>query len=135
MDKARVAINLKEGIIELQGPIDFVQYYLDRYRPVVKEVAHLPEESAPRETSFLPRKRKAAGRRNRGSYAGSIRSLLEGGFFDEARSMVDVRQRLNDAGLACPDNTVWVSLKRLSTAGLLDRVGKGRTVLYRQPMR
>jgi len=36
VDEARVVINLKEGVIELQGPVDFVQRYMDAYQLVAK---------------------------------------------------------------------------------------------------
>jgi hypothetical protein len=37
MDEARVVINLKEGIIELEGPVDFVRHYLDMYQSAILE--------------------------------------------------------------------------------------------------
>jgi hypothetical protein len=37
MDEARVVINLKEGIIELEGPVDFVRHYLDMYQSTILE--------------------------------------------------------------------------------------------------
>jgi len=139
MDEAKVVINLKEGIIELQGPVDFVRHYLDTYQPAIKGLQGLPKEVAvsPEQTKAVPRKRKAApgtrtAKRKRASCMGSIRSDLEAGFFDEPRSTGEVKQRLSEAGLTFTDSGVRASLRRLSLAGVLDIVRKGRSVRYQR---
>lgn len=139
MDEARVVINLEEGIIELQGPVEFVRRYLDMYQPAIKGLQGLPRGVAvgPEKTKALPRKRKAqpgakAEKEKPASCTGSIRSNLEAGFFDEPRSTGEVKQRLSEAGLTCTDNAIRTSLMRLSRAGLLDRVSKGRSGRYQR---
>ncbi len=139
MDEARVVINLKEGIIELHGPVDFVRHYLDTYQPAIKGLQSLPKDVAvsPEKAKALPRKRKAAPgtkaeKRKRASCTGTIRSDLEAGFFDEPRSTGEVKQRLNETGLTFSDNAVWMTLSRLSRAGLLDTARKGRSVRYQR---
>ena len=139
MDDARAVINLKEGIIELQGPVDFVQHYLDTYQPAIKGLPGLPQDVAvrPEKAKALPRKRKVATvtkaeKGKRASCTGAIRSDLEAGFFDESRSTDEVKQRLSEAGLTFTDNGVRASLRRLSLAGLLDTVRKGRSVRYQR---
>ncbi len=134
-----MVINLKEGIIELQGPVDFVRHYLDTYQFAIKELQGLPKDIAvsPGKAKALPRKRKEApgikaGKRQRGSCTGAIRSYLEAGFFDEPRSTSEVKQRLSEAGLTFTDNGVRASLGRLSLAGLLDTARKGRSVRYQR---
>ena len=139
MAEARVVINLKEGIIELQGPVDFVRHYLDTYQSAIKELQSLPKDVGvtPEKAKALPRKRKAAPgtkaeKRKSASCTGSIRSDLEAGFFDEPRSTGEVKQRLSEAGLSFTDNGVRTSLRRLSLAGVLDTVRKGRSVRYQR---
>lgn len=140
MDEAKVVINLKEGIIELQGPVDFVRHYLDRYQHAIKELESLPTESkavSPEKTRVAPRKIKVAPRKKaekgkRASCTGSIRSDLEAGFFDEPRSTNDVKQRLSEAGLTFTDNGIRASLRRLSLDGALDIVREGRAVRYQR---
>lgn len=141
MDEARVIINLKEGIIELQGPVDFVRHYLDTYQPAIKGLQSLPKEVAvsPEKARALPRKRKAASaakaeKEKRTSCTGAIRSDLEAGFFDEPRSTGEVKKRLSQAGLTFTGEGIRVSLRRLSLAGSLDVVRKGsRSVRYQRP--
>ena len=139
MDEARVVIDIKEGVIELEGPVDFVRHYLDMYQSAIKELQGLPGDIAvsPQKARALPRKRKEAPRikvekRKRASCTGTIRSYLEAGFFDEPRSTGEVKQRLNETGLTFTDNAVRMSLSRLSQAGLLDSMRKGRSVSYRR---
>jgi hypothetical protein len=140
MDEARVVINLKEGIIELQGPVDFVRHYLDTYQPAIKGLQSLPKEVAvsPEKAKALPRKRKTAPlaqakKAQRISCMGAIRSDLEAGFFDEPRSTGDVKQRLSEAGFNFTDSNVRNSLRRLAKSGALDTTGRGRTLRYHRP--
>ena len=139
MDEARVVINLKEGIIELQGPVDFVRHYLDAYQFAIKELRGLPKDAAmsPQKTKALPRKRREvpspkAGKTKRASGPAAIRGYLQEGFFDEPRSTREVKQRLDDMGLARTSNAIRAVLGKLSVDGLLDRVGKGRSVRYQR---
>jgi len=139
MDEARVVINLKEGIVELQGPADFVQHCLDMYGPAIRGLLGLPQDAAatPEKAKPVPRKRKVvavtkSGRARRGSCIGAIRSDLEAGFFDKPRSIREIKQRLSEAGLTFTENGVRANLRRLSLAGLLDAVRKGRSVRYQR---
>ena len=36
MDQAKAVINLNEGVIQLEGPVGFVQRYLEKYAPAKK---------------------------------------------------------------------------------------------------
>ncbi len=139
MDEARVVINLKEGIIEVQGPVDFVRYCLDMYEPTIKGLQGLPQDAAvrPEKAKSLPRGRKAATvikprRGIRASGIGAIRSDLEAGFFDEPRSTGEIRRRLSEAGLTFTDSGVRANLRRLTLDGLLDTVRKGRSVRFQR---
>jgi hypothetical protein len=141
MDEARVVINLKEGIVELQGPPDFVRHCLDMYQPAIKGLLGLPGEAATRaeKTRPLRRERKVpaakALRGKRTSCMGLIRSDLEAGLFDKPRSTGEIKQRLAEAGVTFTDSGVRANLRRLSLAGALDIVRKGRSVRYQRRAR
>ena len=137
MDEAKVVINLKEGIIELQGPVDFVRHYLDMYRPAIKGLEKSPQQATVtlEKTKAVPRKRKAtpaakAKRAKPVSCTGAIRSDLEAGFFDEPRSTSDIKQRLSEARFNFTDSNVRSSLKRLAKSGALVTAGRGGTLRY-----
>jgi len=140
MDEARAVINLKEGIIELQGPVEFVRHYLDTYQFAIEELRGLPKGIAvsPQKANVLPRRRKGVpgskkGRGEHVSREAAIRGFLEAGFFDEPRSTREIKQRLNEAGLILTDNAIRISLRRLSESGLLGKVGKRRGTRYHRP--
>ena len=142
MDEARVVINIKEGIIELQGPVDFVRHYLDAYQPAIMGLQSLPKDVAvsPEKTKAVPRKRKAAPgikaeKRKRASCTGSIRNDLEAGFFDEPRSTGEVKQRLSEMGVICTDSAIRAGLKRLAKSGSLDTTGRRRALRYHRAKR
>ena len=59
-----------------------------------------------------------------------MRSFVGSGFFDEPRTIGDVKRRLNESGLAFSDRAVKVSLTRLVKANSLKASGKGRAVRY-----
>lgn len=137
MDEAKVLINLKEGIIELQGPVDFVRHYLDMYQPAIKGLQSLPQQAtvSPEKAKALPRKRRAppaakAAKARRNSCTVVIRSNLEAGFFDEPRSTGDVKRRLSETGFNFTDSNVRGSLKRLVGSGAFNATGRGGTLRY-----
>ena len=139
MDEARVVINLKEGIVELQGPADFVKHCLDMYGPAIKGLQGLPQDAGAtaEKTKAAPRRKKLvaatkARESRRGSAMGAIRSDLEAGFFDEPRSAEEVKRRLGGAGLTLTDSGVRMNLRRLKLDGLLDTVRKGRLVRFQR---
>ncbi len=139
MDEARVVINLNEGIIELQGPVDFVRHYLDTYQPAIKGLQSLPKNLAvsPEKAKALPRKRKVAPaakaeKGKRASCTGAIRSDLEAGFFDEPRSTGEVKQRLSETGFTFTDSNVRNSLRRLAKSGVLGTSGRGTSLRYQR---
>ena len=70
MEQAKVVMNLKEGIIELEGPLEFVQKYLDTYYPTVKKSSRLyttPEFAPPEEV--VPSPKKIVAHRTKGKAA------------------------------------------------------------------
>ena len=133
MDEARVVINLKEGVIELQGPVDFVRQYLDTYQSVIKglesAVVAAADVQAP---SRVVKAAARGGKRKRASYKAAIHDALEEGFFDEPRSPREVKQRLGDMGFSFTDSGVRAILRRLSLAGVLETVREGGTVCYKK---
>ncbi len=139
MDEAKVVINIKEGIIEMEGPADFVRYCLDTYQPAIKGLLGMPQDIAgrPEKAGPLPEVSKAAAvtrgrRRKRVSVMGAIRSDLDAGFFDEPRSTGEIKRRLGDAGITFTDSGVRANLRRLTMVGSLDAVRKGRSVRFRR---
>ena len=137
MDQAKAIINLKEGIIQLEGPVEFVREYLELYRPAIGKFAGAPAGTVP-----TPKKegsarvavpvRRRQGRTKRVLPSDAIRTEVEMGFFAEPKSSKEVTQRLIEKGITCTNNSVRMSLQRLSNSGLLAILKKGRAVQYRR---
>lgn len=128
MDEARVVINLKEGVIEIQGPVDFVRHYFDLYQPAIKKMSVSAGRASALEKA--PRGRRAGARSVPCPKA--IRSEVEAGFFDGPRSVGEIKQRLGEAGYDFTDSNVRNCLKRLTGSGMLSAIGSGRGLRYQR---
>jgi hypothetical protein len=119
MEEAKAVIDLKEGVIELQG--------LQR---APRAATAGPEK--PKRSRRGRRSTRAAGAK-RVSCTAAIRNELEAGFFDEPKTTGDIKQRLGGAGFEFSDSNVRNSLKRLTGTGVLSANGKGGTLRYSKP--
>jgi len=127
MDQAKAIINLHEGIIQLEGPVEFVQRYLEMYAPAVKGAPTPgPQTQAP------GKKAKAGGRSRggRGSCARAVRAEIKAGFFDEPRTTKAVRERLAEKGIVCSSGALRATLKETVDKGRLQTSGRGRGIAY-----
>ncbi len=142
MEDAKVVINLKEGIIEMEGPADFVKHCLDMYGAGIRGLLGLPQDApvSTEKAKPLGRARKTAAvtkprRGRRATVMGAIRSDLKAGFFDEPRSIAEIKQRLSEAGLTFTDSGARANLRKLTLDGLLGAVKKGRSVRFQRRTR
>lgn len=131
MGQAKAVINLKEGVIQLEGPVEFVRQYLDMYRSAIGGV-----EERPKTVAVVAKKEVAArGRRRRAKRLSCVRAIrkeINGGFFSELRSAKEVAQQLAERGVACGPESVRISLRKLTGDGLLDRTKEGRSSRYQR---
>jgi hypothetical protein len=47
MDQAKVTVNFGEGILQLEGPVQFVSHYLDLYLEALKELPRAHQAEVP----------------------------------------------------------------------------------------
>jgi hypothetical protein len=130
MDEAKAIINIKEGIIELQGPVDFVRQYLDRYQSAIKG---LPKNDKSAPVRAPATKVTKAAKIKRETCIGVIRSYIQLGYFNEQRSLADVRAHLNEEKYEFNEKAVRAGLTRLAKLGTLNMTGKGRGKRYSRP--
>jgi len=127
MDQAKAVINLNEGIIQLEGPVEFVQRYLETYAPAMKGLSTPePEEGTPAQ-KLAGRSRPKGGRR---SCTRAIRAEIKAGFFDKPRSTQAVRERLKEKGVACSSGVLRTSLRKAVAGARLGTSGRGRGLVY-----
>ncbi len=127
MDQAKAIINLNEGIIQLEGPMEFVQRYLERYAPAMKGLSTPePEDGTPGQ-KLAGRSRPKGVRR---SCTRAIRAEIKAGFFNKPRSTQAVRERLVERGAVCSIGTLRNSLKKAVEEERLGTTGRGRGLVY-----
>ena len=127
MDQAKAIINLNEGIIQLEGPVEFVQLYLERYAPAVKGLPLTAPRTAVSEAAKEARGRKRGGRY---SCTRAIRAEIKAGFLDEPKSSQAVQERLAGRGVVCSRGLLRAGLKRAVAEGRLSTAGRGRGLVY-----
>ena len=128
MDQAKAIINIKEGLVELEGPVGFVERYLERYAPAAKvSPFSQPETAAPAESDTEIPKRARGSQR---SCTRAIRAEVKAGFFDQPRSTRLVRERLSEKGAACSIAVLRSSLRRAVKEGRLETTGRARGLVY-----
>ena len=127
MDQAKAIINLNEGIIQLEGPVEFVQLYLERYAPAVKGLPPTAPRTAVSEAAKEARGRKRGGRLSR---TRAIRGEIKAGFFDEPKSTQAVRERFAERGVVCSRGLLRAGLKKAIQEGRLSTAGRGRGLVY-----
>ncbi len=136
MDQAKAIINLKEGIIQLEGPVEFVREYLSIYGSAIKGLQEIPKETeaAPKEKTVRGKAKTTRVRAavKRVSCVDAVRAEVEAGFFTEPRSAQEVRRLLSDKKQAYSNNSITIALKKLVESGLLTRLGVGRATRYQR---
>ncbi len=128
MEPAKAIINLKDGIIELEGPVEFVEKYLNTYQSIFTEGAG-EEEGEDHEGEKGAR---VAQRARRGPCIEAIRNDLEVGFFDKPKSPEAVKTRLTEQGVTCTSPAVKAGLKLMVQEGRMSRVRRGRAFDYQR---
>ncbi len=139
MDQAKAIINLKEGVVQLEGPVEFVREYLERFatkgqQGMPKGIQVTPKRKAVKgREKAVPRPRRAK-RRGRGRIicTDAVRAEVDDGFFNEARATQEIKQHLAEKGLSYSYNSIRLSLKQLVARARLVRSGAGPAVRYRR---
>ncbi|MBI2858239.1 MAG: hypothetical protein HYX90_04095 [Chloroflexi bacterium] len=127
MDQARAVINIKEGVIEIEGPVEFVRLYLEKYAPAMKGKSSAEPNGGTPGKKLATRRSPKGGRR---LCTRAIRAEIKAGFFDKPRSPHAVKERLNEKGAVCSIGTLRNSLKKVVEEERLVTAGRGRGLVY-----
>jgi hypothetical protein len=154
MTQAKAIINLQTGTIELEGPVEFVRAYLERYAPLMSD-QQAPDSRKPRaitprgkvakdkgvkkrivkgkparQKKIKPVKILTRGKRGQNSCARIINNEIDAGFFDKPVSITAVSDRMREAGFSCSKAMLRGSLKKAIAQGTIESTGKGRGMVY-----
>lgn len=136
MDRARVVINAGEGIIEVEGPPDFVNDKLEKYKSLIRKALGSSRTVSPISepvVSGVGRQKRGRPRREEPKPSTCIEALrqsLAEGFFGEPRTMGEVGKHLADTGPSYSVRAVRAGLTRLVNSDSLETSGKGRGLRY-----
>lgn len=133
MTEARVFIDLKEGVIELEGPIEFVEKYMAIYAPGGKPVSEIPaQQPAVKRGPGRPPKTGKPARRKKVSCDKVVFDLADAGFFTEGRGFGAIKSEVTATEPGCTDTKIRKALKNAISAGKLTSNGAGRGMKYTQ---
>jgi hypothetical protein len=129
----KALINLKDGTIQLEGPKEFVEKYLDKYDIMIKNSKTFtplspnkekPEaEEAPKRTRVVrPKAGPACGEK--------ISELISEGFFKEQRTREEVQKKLLEKGLRYESGIISATLNNFFKSGKIEKTGVGRNAKY-----
>ena len=132
MEMVKAVINLKEGVIELEGPREFVEKYLELYRPNAgRWQAALSAKGEVKTKEEAPKRPRIVKPRKGLTCAEKILELRSEGYFKEPRARAEVQQYLKEKkGLIYKANEVAANLKNLFSRGDLQRLTEGKTFKY-----
>ncbi len=128
MTEARVFIDLKEGVIELEGPIDFVEKYMAKYAPGA--TAPAAEEKPVKRGRGRPAKAAKPAKKKKVSCDKIIGSMATEGFFSEGRGFGAIKAKVVETEPGCSDNRIRKALKNAIASGKLSTSGAGRGMKY-----
>jgi len=126
--EARVFIDLKEGVIELEGPIAFVEKYMAKYAPGVA-VAEAPPEKRKR---GRPAKAAKPAKKKRVNCKKIIADMVAAGFFSQGRGFGAIKTEIVKTAPDCSDNRIRKALKNAIAGGKVTANGAGRGMKYSQ---
>jgi hypothetical protein len=128
MTEARVFIDLKEGVIELEGPIDFVEKYMAKYAPG----AAAPEKPAVKRGPGRPAKAAKPAKKKKVSCDKIIGAMVAEGFFSQGRGFGAIKAKVLETEPGCSDNRIRKALKNAIAGGKISASGAGRGMKYTQ---
>ena len=120
MTKARVMIDLKEGVIEIEGTTEFVEKYMALYAPgpTGLKVAAPPLEKKPRASTKMCLK--------------TVKALIGAGFFAQQRFYGEIKTEVIGKGGPCSDTSLRNALKKIVNKKKLTVSGNRRGTRYSQ---
>lgn len=134
METVRAVITIGENSIQLEGPQEFVEKYLEQYKFLASgtQKTTKPSERAPettREETDTTKKRKVRIKTGP-SCTEKIRELITNGYFREPRTRADVQGQLLNEGTRFESKDASATLINFFNGGELRRKGVGKDAQY-----
>jgi len=135
MDIVKAVINFGEISIQLEGPRDFVEKYLDEYKSILekgRKATTTPTKTTKGDKpgKSAPKRKGTAKSKSGPSCLGSVKNLIEEGYFKETRERADVQKHLLSKGLRFESKHVSAALNNCFSSDRLLRTGVGTHAKY-----
>jgi len=133
MDTVRAVINTKEGIIELEGPQQFVEKYLDQYKQLIVSLPTAPKTTKTADASEKEEDKTAKRKlrtRTGPTCTQKVNELLDEGYFKQPKTRADVQSEILNRGLRFESSEVSAILINFFNGGKLKRTGTGTKAQY-----
>ncbi|OGN98133.1 MAG: hypothetical protein A2Y89_07125 [Chloroflexi bacterium RBG_13_51_18] len=129
----KALINLKDGTIQLEGPQEFVEKYLDQYKQLIVGLptAHKTSKTAetiPIESDKTPKRKTRA--KSGPTCTQKVQELLDEAYFKQPKTREDVQNELLNRGLRFSSSEVSARLINFFNSGKLKRTGTGKNAQY-----
>jgi len=131
VDTVKAVINLKEGVIELEGPQEFVEKYLELYRPDASKwkvaISQEGEVGAKEKATTKRTRTRVTKPKGAPSCTGRIRALVDEDYFKDPKTSTEVINWLEEQkGVVYGAGPVTAALNYLIKSGTLRRFREGK---------
>ena len=141
MNTVKVSISVGDTSIQLEGPQEFVERYLDKYSSLIEKSRSSPPSRAEAEETIESEENETSTKltrtmepRSEASCSDRIRALIDENYFDEPRGIGEVVNWLKDSkGFIYNANQVAASLISITRSGKLRQFGKTGSYKYMSP--
>ncbi|ADJ25714.1 hypothetical protein Dehly_0395 [Dehalogenimonas lykanthroporepellens BL-DC-9] len=127
MVNARILLDLQEGFIEIEGPVEFVEKHMSRFLPDEFETAEAGATSSNRKPG---RPAKMTRKQRKSNCRAVVDSLVAGKFFNRPRNFTAVKKEVLNAVPECSDSVIRSLLKAAVADGRIKAEGFGRGMKY-----
>ncbi len=133
MDIVKAVINLKEGTLQLEGPQEFVEKYLDQYDSIIKnwktffQLSPKEVEGEVEEASSKRKRTRITKPKGTSSCMGRIRNLIDENYFKDPRTSTEVMNWLKEQKGALYDSSpITAALNQFIKSSKLRRIKEGK---------
>jgi hypothetical protein len=133
-------VNLKEGVIDIEGEKDFVEQVYKDFKPELLKFVGLPKtgavtapDGAKPEDKPSPKAKPSGSKKNGPSCASRILAIKTEKFFEAPRALKEISDKLEEKGTIYNSNQVSAALTNLIKRTELRRVKKDGSWVYQNP--
>jgi len=135
MDTVKAVISIGEASIQLEGPQEFVEKYLNEYKYLIEKgrtsYRTSKENEAAKTEKYAPRRTKPIKSKAGPTCAEKIRELISEGFFKEPKTSSQIEEYLKkQKGAIYTSKDIAANLKNMFDRGHIKRIMENKVFKY-----